>query len=154
MPAYVQPALTYRIPTTSDFGLRSPLVPPILNCPLPAYVKPLPDGIAEDDMRYLWRKGALSIPEQSFRNGLLRSYFEFVHPYMPLIELHDFLRIIDKNGGETVSLLLFQAVMFAGSAFVDMTYLYAAGFTSRKAARKTFYQRTKVNYKSVTSERF
>lgn len=116
------------------------------NGPLPAYIKPLPPRMTSDDIQYLWRKGALSVPELSFRNALLQAYLEYVHPYMPLIELHDFLRIIEQNNGENgkISLVLFQAVMFAGTAFVDMSYLKAAGFAARKAARKAFYQKARV----------
>lgn len=117
------------------------------NGPLPPYMKPLPPRMTADDIQYLWRKGALSIPDTIFRNALLQAYIEFVHPYMPLIELHDFLRIVDKNDGENgkISLVLFQAVMFAGTAFVDMAFLEAAGYTTRKSARKAFYQKARVS---------
>jgi len=99
-----------------------------------------------EDIQYLWKKGALTIPDIAFRNALLQAYIEYVYPYMPLIELHDFLRIVDRNDGETgkISLVLFQAVMFAGTAFVDKAYLTAAGYQTRKAARKAFYQKTRV----------
>jgi hypothetical protein len=100
-----------------------------------------------DDIQYLFKKVALSIPDTNFRNALLQAYIEYVHPYMPLIELHDFLRIVDQNDGENgkISLVLFQAVMFAGTAFVDKALLDAAGFTSRKAARKVFYMKARVS---------
>lgn len=113
---------------------------------LPPYIKPLPSRMAMEDAAHLARKGALSIPETSFRNELIRSYVEYVHPYMPLIDLHDFLRAVDKGTGESgrVSLLLFQAVMFTGVAFVDMSYLTAAGYATRKAARKAFYVKARV----------
>ncbi len=66
---------------------------------------------------------------------------------MPLIELHEFLHIVDRNDGEDgkISLLLFQAVMFTGTAFIDKSYLEAAGFTSRRAAIKAFYQKARVS---------
>ena len=98
------------------------------------------------DIDYLFAKGALSLPETPVRNALLRAYLEFVHPYMPLIEIHDFLQIIQDGTGEhgKISLLLFQAVMFAGTAFVDMDYLRTAGYTNRKVARKAFFQKARV----------
>jgi hypothetical protein len=113
---------------------------------LPAYIKPLPARIAPDDVEYLSKKGALTVPEVSLRNELLRSYLEYVHPYMPLLELHDFLNIVERGNGTTgkLSLLLFQAVMFAGTAFVDMKHLENAGYMTRKAARKVFFQKTRV----------
>jgi hypothetical protein len=114
---------------------------------LPPYIKPLPQRMASDDVAYLFNKNALSIPDVAFRNALMRSYIEYVHPYMPLIELHDFLSIVDRGTGENgkVSLLLFQAVMFAGTAFVDMVFLTHAGYLTRKAARKAFYQKVRVS---------
>lgn len=131
---------------TSSRFLNPPAPSRTYNGLLPAYIKPLPPRMTADDIQYLWKKGALSIPDTIFRNALLQAYIEYVHPYMPLIELHDFLRMIEKNDGENgkISLVLFQAVMFAGTAFVDMSLLKSAGFTTRKAARKAFYQKARV----------
>ncbi|OBT72114.1 hypothetical protein VF21_09184 [Pseudogymnoascus sp. 05NY08] len=117
---------------------------------LPAYIQPLPTCMAAEDMMHLWNKGATVIPEIAFRNELLWSYIEFVHPYMPLLDVHDFLQIVDEGTGENgrVSLLLFQAVMFAGVAFVDRSYLTAAGYPTRRSARKAFYLKTRALYDS------
>lgn len=98
------------------------------------------------DIDYLFAKGALSLPDIHVRNALLRSYLEFVHPYMPLIEIQDVLQIIDDGTGASgrISLLLFQAIMFAGTAFVDMEFLRSAGYSNRKSARKAFFQKARV----------
>ncbi|EHL03850.1 putative Cutinase transcription factor 1 beta [Glarea lozoyensis 74030] len=84
----------------------------------------------------------------SVRNALITAYLEYVHPYMPLIEVCETLRIIDDESGSSgkMSLFLFQAMMFAGTAFVDMDVLRRAGFTNRKAARKAFFQKARVLY--------
>ena len=99
------------------------------------------------DIDYLFAKGALSLPDVPVRNALFRSYFEFVHPYMPLVEIHELLNIVEEGTGASgrISLLLFQAIMFAGTAFVDMEYLRAAGYTNRKVARKAFFQKARVS---------
>lgn len=100
-----------------------------------------------DDVEYLQRKGALTVPDTRLRNELLRSYAQYVHPYMPLLDLKDFLTPIEKNDGSNlVSLLLFHAVMFAGTAYIDMRFLQAQGFETRKAARKVFFQRARLLY--------
>jgi len=114
---------------------------------LPRFIKPLPAKIGPDEIAYLEKKGALSVPKGNLRGEMLRAYVEFVHPYMPLLDLHDFLSMIDKRDGSKgkVSLILFQAVMFAGSAFVDMEYLRTAGYATRKDARKDFFQKTRVS---------
>ncbi|KAL5458709.1 hypothetical protein PMIN06_003173 [Paraphaeosphaeria minitans] len=115
---------------------------------LPMFIKPLPSKIGPDEVAYLEKKGALAIPTGTLRSEMLRAYIEFVHPYMPLLELRDFLMTIDQADGSLgkVSLILFQAVMFAGSAFIDMHYLRAAGYATRKEARKDFFQKTRILY--------
>ena len=119
---------------------------------LPPYMRQLPGYMSEDDVDYLWRIGAFSIPEKPLLNELLASYTEFVHPSMPVVDLHGFLRRINHNEGEPISLILFQAIMFTASAFVDVMYLCAAEFMSRKAARKAFYERAKVCNRLSSSE--
>lgn len=114
---------------------------------LPAFLRPLPTKIAAEDVKYLHIKGALSLPTLPLQNALLQAYVEFVHPYMPLMDLNHFLGTIstrDGRNGQT-SLFLYQAVMFAASAFVDMKYLREGGYTTRKAARKSFFQKTRVS---------
>jgi len=114
---------------------------------LPRFIKPLPAKIGPDEIAYLEKKGALTVPKGNLRGEMLRAYVEFVHPYMPLLDLHDFLSMVDKRDGSKgkVSLILFQAVMFAGSAFVDMEHLRTAGYATRKDARKDFFQKTRVS---------
>ncbi|KAG8412869.1 Cutinase transcription factor 1 beta [Metarhizium acridum] len=115
---------------------------------LPAFVRPLPAKIAPEDVQYLALKGALTLPNVSLQNALLQSYIEYVYPYMPLIDLHHFLSIVDRRDGVNgqTSLLLYQSIMFSATAFVDMKHLREAGFSSRKAARKAFFQKTRLLY--------
>ncbi|KAL1861882.1 hypothetical protein Plec18167_001333 [Paecilomyces lecythidis] len=114
---------------------------------LPDYIRGLPQRLMSEDIDYLAAKGALTIPELGLRNELLKSYIHYVHAYMPLLDLEEFLHIIARNDGiHRMSLLLFQAVMFAGTAFIDLKHLQAAGFQSRKAARKVFFQRARLLY--------
>lgn len=123
------------------------MAPKFASADLPLFIKPLPAKIGPDEVSYLEKKGALTLPKSTLRSEMLRAYVEFVHPYMPLLDLHDFLMIIDRPDGSLgkVSLILFQAVMFAGSAFVDMQFLRAAGYATRKEARKDFFQKTRVS---------
>ncbi|KAJ6120272.1 hypothetical protein N7523_004552 [Penicillium sp. IBT 18751x] len=114
---------------------------------LPDYIRGLPARLTKDDIDYLAAKGALSIPDVSLRNELLKAYVHYVHTYMPLLDLEEFLQTIVQNDGvHRISLLLFQAVMFAGMAFVDIKHLKAAGYQTRKAARKIFFQRARLLY--------
>jgi hypothetical protein len=128
-------------PFFTNFGQKIP------SGQLPRFIKPLPAKIGPDEISYLEKKGALTVPKGTLRSEMLRAYVEFVHPYMPLLDLHDFLTVIDRPDGSMgkVSLILFQAVMFAGSAFVDMSHLRSAGYATRKEARKDFFQKTRVS---------
>ncbi|KAI1391030.1 fungal-specific transcription factor domain-containing protein [Hypoxylon trugodes] len=115
---------------------------------LPAFVRPLPPKIAPEDVSYLHTKGALTLPSPNLQNALLTAYVEYVHPYMPLIELHDFLGLINARDGlyGQISLFLYQSVMFAATAFVDAKHLREAGYASRKAARREFFYKARLLY--------
>lgn len=115
---------------------------------LPAFVKPLPAKLASEDVKYLHAKGALALPDLSLQNALLQSYVEYVHPYMPLIDIHDFLNAIHSRDGlcGQISLFLYHAVMFAAAAFVDIKHLRDAGYPTRKAARKFYFSKTRLLY--------
>ncbi|KAF7714750.1 Cutinase transcription factor 1 beta [Penicillium ucsense] len=113
----------------------------------PRFLKPLPDRIAPEDLEFLRFRGALSIPETGLRNALLRSYVQWVHSFMPVINLQEFLRCVAENDpAGRISVLLFQAVMFVGTAFVDLQHLQDAGYSTRKSARESFYMRLKLLY--------
>ncbi|KAL2869942.1 putative C6 transcription factor (Ctf1B) [Aspergillus lucknowensis] len=114
---------------------------------LPDYIRGLPARLQKEDIDYLAMKGALTVPDVTLRNELLKAYVHYVHTYMPLLDLEEFLQTIVQNDGiRRMSLLLFQAVMFAGTAFIDLKHLHAAGYPTRKAARKAFFQRARLLY--------
>lgn len=125
----------------------SSLEEPEVNAQLPPFVRPLPSKIAPEDISYLQVKGALSLPSIPLQNVLLQAYVEYVHPYMPLVDIHEFLSIVNRRDGLNgqTSLFLYQAVMFSATAFVDMKHLREAGYPTRKAARKSFFQKTRVS---------
>ncbi|KAK6067720.1 hypothetical protein SCUP234_11464 [Seiridium cupressi] len=114
---------------------------------LPPYIRPPPRHIGHSDINYLMEKDALTIPDDEFRDELLRTYVKIIHCFMPAIDLDKLLLpIIRADGQERVSLLLFQAVMFASVIFVDSDLLRSRNFVSRKAARKVFFNRVRLLY--------
>jgi hypothetical protein len=117
---------------------------------LPAFIKPLPDWLSSDDIDYLQNKGALTIPSNPLRAQLLQRFIEYVYGYMPLLDLAELLQAMELEGKDAapgLSLLLFQAIMFAGAAFVDTEHLRAAGYCTRREARKDLFERVKVSNK-------
>lgn len=76
--------------------------------------------------------------------GALETYFEWAHSQVPVLDLDVFSYTISEDGGEnSVSLLLYNAVMFAASVFVDFAYLHNEGYTSREAAREVLFRQAK-----------
>ncbi|PKS10842.1 hypothetical protein jhhlp_002599 [Lomentospora prolificans] len=119
-----------------------------VNTLLPPFIRPFPSKVSAQDVKFLREKGALSLPNAPLQNALLQAYAEYVHPYMPLLDMQEFLGIINAGDGSRgqLSLFLYQAVLFAATAFVDMKHLREAGYATRKAARKAFFQRTRLLY--------
>lgn len=114
---------------------------------LPLYVKDLPDSISPDDIQCLADNGVLTFPDPDLRNELLKAFVLNVYPYMPLLDLEAFLQAVAINNGESrVSLLLFHAVIFSSTAFIDPEHLYRAGYSSRKEARREFFRKATVLY--------
>lgn len=147
------PAVPATLPLSNVTSQIQQLLDPTYGAPpsggdsLPDYIRALPPRLQKEDIDYLAMKGALTVPDVGLRNELIKSYIHYVHTYMPLLDLEDFLQVIAMNDGvHRMSLLLFQAVMFAGTAFVDLKHLRAAGYHSRKSARKIFFQRTRLLY--------
>ena len=65
---------------------------------------------------------------------------------MPTIDLEDFFGAIDGNEASSkISLIVFQAILFSATAFVDLSYLQEAEYGDRRAARSDYYQKVKVN---------
>ncbi|CAI4220060.1 unnamed protein product [Parascedosporium putredinis] len=110
-----------------QLGHPSPLSPQPTPAPvIPAFLKPIPPKVDATDTQYLLSKGAFTLPGVEFQNALLKAFIEYVHPFIPVLDLVEFLSIIhnrDGSRGQT-SLVLYQAVMFSGSAFVSMEILH------------------------------
>ncbi|KIH89159.1 ct1b fusso cutinase transcription factor 1 beta [Sporothrix brasiliensis 5110] len=145
-------------PTAAPIGLPGfPLLPinGVLGDPqqqiaalLPGFIRPLPGKMAPEDIVYLHSKGAFTLPDITLQKALLHAYVEFVHPYMPLLELHPLLETIHERDGKsgTVSLLLYHAIMFTAASFVPAKFLKAAGFSRRREARKSFFMKARALY--------
>lgn len=112
---------------------------------LPRYIIPLRPDLDPGVVHLLRQKKALSLPLQTAREELLGAYICYVHPFLPLLDLEHFLDAVEgKHESRRVSLILFQAVMFAAMSFVDIRHIRAEGFRNRKEARKSFFNRVRV----------
>ena len=111
---------------------------------LPNFISPLSPIITQEDIDYLRLKGALEIPSGTFLTPVISAYIQYVYPYMPATDLS---KIRGTLAGEdaSISILLLQAIAFAAVPFIDMDEIRGAGFDSRRACRKAFYNKAKVS---------
>lgn len=113
---------------------------------LPPFIKALPDHLDVGDVEYLRRKGVFEVPEAKGCREMLRSYFQFAHPLLPLLDIESFLGpMAQSNSPKSISLVLFYAVMCSGAAHVELEILQTLGYKSRKAARRAFFNRARVS---------
>jgi hypothetical protein len=109
-----------------------------------SFLKPPPPSMSSGDIEHLAAKGAFSIPAADFRRQILQSYIDFVHPFIPILDLWDIVAMAGHGESGEVSVLLLQAVLLAGSLYVGMTHLKNAGYLTRRSARKDFHDRARV----------
>lgn len=113
-------------------------------------VHPVPSDLAVEDVVYLRRKGALTLPDLGLRNELLQHYVDLVHPCLPLIDLDSFQASLqDPVRHGRISLLLMQAVMFSAAAWADVKLVRQAGFLTRDAMRRAYYLKIKVRIRAT-----
>ena len=114
---------------------------------LPAYIEPLSNRIPSEDLEFLQRKGALNLPELDLQIEILRAYLFSVHPFMPMLDYRRVLHsVLNEGDGGRISLLLFQAVMFAGLHSLQHPTIHRLGFRSPKEARAVFFNRVRLLY--------
>ncbi|OQU99915.1 Fungal specific transcription factor domain-containing protein [Cladophialophora immunda] len=108
---------------------------------LPKYITPLKKTLSTEDLHHLQIKGAFDIPDLATRDLLLTNYAKWIHPFAPMLDLEEILSAVSSSGNTgTTSLLLFQAVMFAATAYVNID-----GHDGRhKKTRGMFYERARL----------
>jgi hypothetical protein len=113
---------------------------------LPAFIK-VPRRLAAEDLTFLEAKGALATPLPAQRKEIFQGYLYAVHPFMPMLDISTFSgALIDSEDECQISLLLFQAVMFAGLHALEPRTIRDIGFGSVKDAREAFYNRVRLLY--------
>ncbi|KAL7974302.1 fungal-specific transcription factor domain-containing protein [Trichoderma sp. SZMC 28014] len=93
------------------------------------------------DHEYLIKKGVLELPPSRYLDALVKTYFEYVHPFAPVIDRADFIR--DYQSGDC-SLFLLRVIITTASLYVPIDVLSACGFASRSAAQESFFSKAKL----------
>ncbi|CAG9988168.1 unnamed protein product [Clonostachys byssicola] len=113
----------------------------------PPYIRPLPPNVNQDESDYLRLKGAFDLPPWPVQKPLLQAFIEYVHPRFPMLETTSLINLLDERKcEEPISLLLYQAVLYSGAVFVDMDFLFRAGYSTRNDARKNLCEKIKLLY--------
>lgn len=122
-------------------------LPPFLTCDL--------SHVSQEDISYLQDKRCFSVPKKDILDDLLRSYFDYVHPHMPFIDETTFWEVyhsadanrqLHHSEEKPFSLLLFQAILFAGTTCAHPDILRRAGHASRKTARREAFHKVRALY--------
>jgi hypothetical protein len=127
-------------PTPTQNESRYPMLPHVF--------MPFPRYLALQDIAYLQSRRAFALPSEALQIEILAAYFDFVQSSMPVLDTEQFISSIkygfEASSGKRISLLLFQAVMFAGIGYVSIKTLREEGFATREAAKQTFFKRVPV----------
>ncbi|EXJ70149.1 uncharacterized protein A1O5_06217 [Cladophialophora psammophila CBS 110553] len=97
-----------------------------------------------EEVKYLSSKGVFEIPPPSLLKELISSYIEWVHVVLPILDIDTVTSVLLPTSNTQTSLLLFQAIVYASSTFVDEEKLRLSGFTERRAAQDLFFKRVKL----------
>ncbi|RAK89443.1 hypothetical protein BO79DRAFT_263885, partial [Aspergillus costaricaensis CBS 115574] len=104
-------------------------------------------SIAFKDREELQSSGALLLPSEDLRGLLLQSYLRWVHPLVPVLEIPNvFQRLLENDDCQFPHPLLYQAVLYAGSSYVDPLELQAAGHPSRDTIGRVIRERARMLY--------
>ncbi|KAL2432854.1 Fusaric acid cluster transcription factor FUB12 [Exophiala dermatitidis] len=93
------------------------------------------------DNEYLVKKGAFDLPPRHNLDALVKTYFDHVHPFAPLINRADFIRRYQSGN---CSLFLLHVILTPASLHAPADMLSACGFASRSAAQESFFSKAKV----------
>ncbi|KAL5051562.1 hypothetical protein BDW71DRAFT_55898 [Aspergillus fruticulosus] len=115
--------------------------------PSNAYLTLAPNRI---NLTFVKSQMALRVPIQEVLDILVKHYFLYVHPFLPVVDEAVFwtkYRSLDASAGK-ISTLLFQTMLFAASPFIPIEAAKVCGYDSLISARDDLYRRAKRLYES------
>ncbi|KAI1408883.1 fungal-specific transcription factor domain-containing protein [Hypoxylon sp. FL1857] len=93
------------------------------------------------DNEYLAKKGVFDLPPPHHLDTLVKTYFDHVHPFAPVINRADFIRGYQSGN---CSLFLLRVILTPASLHAPTDVLSACGFASRSAAQESFFSKAKL----------
>ncbi|OQU94611.1 Fungal specific transcription factor domain-containing protein [Cladophialophora immunda] len=100
-----------------------------------------------EDVQYLERLGCYRVPSRALLDEFVKAYFRYIHPHQPILDEGDFWRVYTSPPTaqpRTISIFVFQAMLFAACSFVSFSTIHQLGFDGFHDVRATFYRRAKA----------
>ncbi|KAH7131339.1 fungal-specific transcription factor domain-containing protein [Dactylonectria macrodidyma] len=105
-------------------------------------------NVPHQDVNFLEMQGCLRVPIRALLDDFIKQFFLHVHPILPLINEGDFWDMycheVDEVPTARISLLVFQAILFASCNFVSHSTMEALGYTTIREMRASFHRRAKL----------
>lgn len=98
------------------------------------------------ELEILKMRGAFLLPPKPLALDIIESYFEHIHPLMPVINRTEFMRKFN-DPEDSPSLMLLQAVLLCGSRVLNNPQLFDSKGLSNLASL-TFFRRAKSLYET------
>ncbi|KAJ0423365.1 fungal-specific transcription factor domain-containing protein [Aspergillus carlsbadensis] len=146
-PKSLVPARAYRAGLT-DVGLEPTMEAHVIYTYFP-FLKADPSLMLKQDVQFLEMQGCFRVPDRPAVDQFVREYFLHVHPTLPLLDESAFWdmyygRTCSQADNPTLSLFVFQAMLFVSCGFLTAETVQRLGFSSTRSARAVYYRRAKL----------
>lgn len=138
--------------TSSREGQQSPApdlsrARPEILASLPKHFKPPSPDLDPKALDHMYSSGSLMLPLPVVQSSLIKAYARGVHANMPCVDIYHVAGALSSASGTRapISLMLYQAVMFAGSISVSQSEIEIMGYKTRRAAMDDLFRRAKVS---------
>ncbi|CAH0023964.1 unnamed protein product [Clonostachys rhizophaga] len=102
-----------------------------------------PPGLDDVDYDYLVKKRVFELPAQPHLDTLIRTYFEYLWPFAPIICRADF---IQRYRAGNCSLFLLYAILATTVPFAPEDAISGLGFQDRSTAQTSFFTKSRLLY--------
>ncbi|KAF5550813.1 cutinase transcription factor 1 beta [Fusarium napiforme] len=100
-----------------------------------------PPQLDDVDNEYLAKKKVFELPPPRFMDDIVKAYFDYVHPFAPILNRTDFIQSY-RSG--SCCLFLLHAVAAAASLYVTHDVLIGCGYPDRSTAQASFFSKAKL----------
>ena len=146
------PQRTPDVPVASSKGknneaakIAAPNQTLIAHTQLPEYVEQLSCQLALEDWTYLYRKGAMAVPDRSVALDIFGVFLDHVYPLMPVVELDLFFDALSSDLSRVkVNLFVLKSMISASIKFLPRQLLLSIGYEKFETAQKEYAQQTKA----------